>query len=104
MTSGLFDPYCACYPVCLCAQKQFDMVRAELRCPRCWAKAGPPRLDEETVGQARSTLEKMFQAFEEGRLADGAELHRNYHFSIWARAESEWLDHLVLILWGHTER
>lgn len=63
-----------------------------------------PHLDSPALDRAGGTLEEMFAAFEGGRLSEGAALHERYHFELWARAESDWLDHLVRILWGHTER
>ncbi|MGA7271051.1 MAG: GntR family transcriptional regulator [Acidimicrobiia bacterium] len=63
-----------------------------------------PNIDEEALGVARNTLDEMFAAFEAGRMEEGAQLHGRYHFDLWARAESPWLDHLIRILWSHTER
>jgi DNA-binding GntR family transcriptional regulator len=63
-----------------------------------------PQLDRHAVRTARAILHEMLSAFEEGRLADGADLHRSYHFTLWEKARSQWLDHLVRILWSHTER
>lgn len=63
-----------------------------------------PRLDAEFVAWAEQLLRDMFGAFERGELAEGAVMHRQYHFAIFERAESPWLDHLIRILWRHTER
>lgn len=63
-----------------------------------------PNIDAATVAHARRDMEDMFAAFDQKRLLDGAELHERHHFDLWARAGSEWLDHLIRILWGHTER
>lgn len=63
-----------------------------------------PNLDAPAVTNARSTLEKMFDAFAQGHLLEGAELHRSHHFELWKRSDSAWLDHLIQILWSHTER
>ena len=46
----------------------------------------------------------MFEAFATNDVRRGAELHRQLHFGLWARADSTWLDHLIRILWSHTER
>lgn len=62
------------------------------------------RLDAYFVEEARRTLAEMFDAFERGDLAAGALAHRRYHFEMFGRAESPWLDHLIRILWSHTER
>jgi DNA-binding GntR family transcriptional regulator len=63
-----------------------------------------PNIDAATVAHARRDMDDMFAAFEEKRLRDGAQLHEKHHFDLWVRAGSEWLDHLIRILWGHTER
>lgn len=66
---------------------------------RAWPHLGP-----ETMERARATLDEMFAAFDDGRLEDGVELHRRYHLDVWSAAGSDWLDHLIGILWSHTER
>ncbi len=63
-----------------------------------------PNIDEKALAGARATLDEMFAAFESGRMEEGAGLHQRYHFDLWARADSPWLDHLIGILWSHTER
>lgn len=63
-----------------------------------------PNIDEEALAGARATLDEMFAAFESGRIEEGAGLHQRYHFNLWARANSPWLEHLIGILWSHTER
>lgn len=63
-----------------------------------------PSLDADALAAARHTLSSMFEAFNDDRLMDGAELHQRHHFDLWARAGSDWLDHLIGILWSHTER
>jgi len=63
-----------------------------------------PHITSETLATARTTLDAMFSAFEDGRLQDAVDLHRVYHFDLWSVAGSDWLDHLIAILWSHTER
>lgn len=63
-----------------------------------------PHLDEELVGEADALLQEMFDAFAEGDVLRGADLHHRLHFGLWQRANSTWLDHLIRILWSHTER
>lgn len=63
-----------------------------------------PHLDEEVAEESRAVLQDMFDAFAQGQVHRGAELHRRFHFGIWQRANSTWLDHLIRILWSHTER
>lgn len=63
-----------------------------------------PYLDEGVVGESRTLMQQMFEAFADGDVRQGAEFHRRLHFGIWQRASSTWLDHLIRILWSHTER
>jgi DNA-binding GntR family transcriptional regulator len=63
-----------------------------------------PHLDEEVVEESQALLQDMFDAFARGDVRHGAECHRRLHFGIWQRANSTWLDHLIRILWSHTER
>lgn len=63
-----------------------------------------PQLHDEVVTESRASLEEMFEAFARGDVRRGAEAHRRLHFGIWQRADSTWLDHLIRILWSHTER
>jgi DNA-binding GntR family transcriptional regulator len=63
-----------------------------------------PTLDEETADEAEDMLEDMFDAFAQGDVLRGAQFHRALHFELWAKADSTWLDHLIRILWSHTER
>jgi len=61
-------------------------------------------LDDEVIERAETLLLQMFDAFGAGDMRRGAECHRRFHFTIWQQANSTWLDHLIRILWSHTER
>lgn len=63
-----------------------------------------PSLDEKVADESQALLQDMFEAFAQGRVRQGAEFHRRLHFGIWQEANSTWLDHLIRILWSHTER
>jgi DNA-binding GntR family transcriptional regulator len=63
-----------------------------------------PHLHEEVVEESQALLQDMFDAFARSDVRRGAECHRRLHFGIWQRANSTWLDHLIRILWSHTER
>jgi DNA-binding GntR family transcriptional regulator len=63
-----------------------------------------PKLQPEDVAGARRALDRMFEALDQGRLAEAAELHREHHFDLWTHIDSPWLEHLIRILWIHTER
>lgn len=63
-----------------------------------------PHLNEEVVDESQALLRDMFDAFAGGDVRRGTECHRRLHFGIWQRANSTWLDHLIRILWSHTER
>ncbi|MCH8898911.1 MAG: GntR family transcriptional regulator [Acidobacteria bacterium] len=62
-----------------------------------------PKLSPEDIVEAREIVDSMVQAYDhDPRLS--AELHRELHFLIYDRAESEWLGYLIRLLWAHTER
>jgi DNA-binding GntR family transcriptional regulator len=63
-----------------------------------------PRLDGKALGESRAVANEMFDAFASDDVRRGTDLHRRLHFELWQRAESTWLDHLIRILWSHTER
>lgn len=63
-----------------------------------------PHFDEAVLEQSHAMLQDMFDAFAEGDVRRGAAFHRRLHFTIWQMAGSTWLDHLIRILWTHTER
>jgi DNA-binding GntR family transcriptional regulator len=63
-----------------------------------------PGLDDEAIEEEQGLLRDMFDAFARGDVGQGAEFHRRFHFGIWQKANSTWLDHLIRILWSHTER
>ncbi|HSJ28501.1 MAG TPA: GntR family transcriptional regulator [Acidimicrobiia bacterium] len=63
-----------------------------------------PHLDDGDIEESHELLLTMFDAFAEGDVRRGTEVHRRLHFGLWQRGNSTWLDHLIRILWSHTER
>jgi DNA-binding GntR family transcriptional regulator len=63
-----------------------------------------PHLDQAVIEESQALLHDMFDAFAQGDVRRGTEFHRRLHFGIWQRANSAWLEHLIRVLWSHTER
>jgi DNA-binding GntR family transcriptional regulator len=62
-----------------------------------------PKLSPEAIAEARDVVDAMVQAYDHNPKRS-AELHRELHFLIYDRADSQWLDYLIRLLWAHTER
>lgn len=48
--------------------------------------------------------EEMLDAYARREYARASTAHRELHVSLYAAARSEWLGHLIELLWSHTER
>ncbi len=62
-----------------------------------------PNLSPEDIVEAREIVDSMVKAYGDDPRRS-AELHRELHFMIYDRAESQWLGYLIRLLWAHTER
>ncbi len=73
-------------------------------------------LEEEAIRRGWSSLlqmdlsglwevrEEMLNAYARQEYARASAAHRQLHVSLYAAARSEWLGHLIELLWSHTER
>ncbi len=61
------------------------------------------KLSEQDISDARGIIDTMVQVYEKDPRRS-AELHHNFHFLIYDRAESAWLGYLIRLMWAHTER
>lgn len=63
-----------------------------------------PNLDAALVADLRGTRDDLIAAYAEGDASRQVLTHRDLHFSIYERSNSPWLNHLIVMLWSHTER
>lgn len=67
-------------------------------------KRGWHRYSPDTIEELRQIRSAMLEAFGSGNESVGTALHRELHLALYRQAESLWLEHLIEILWSHTER
>ena len=63
-----------------------------------------PHVDAAFLAAVGELRDEMVRADRGRALAQAHHLHRRIHFTIYERAGSPWLLHLIEILWNHTER
>jgi DNA-binding GntR family transcriptional regulator len=86
------------------AEDVADSYRARVLLETGTVRLAAANLDEAAIAEARSIMDRMVEAFENGDDAGGFDLHRDLHFFIYEHSESQWLVYVIEILWGHTER
>jgi DNA-binding GntR family transcriptional regulator len=86
------------------AEDVADSYRARVLLETGAVRLAYPALDPTAIEEARAIMNRMVEAFANGDVAAGLDLHRELHFYIYERSQSQWLVYVIEILWAHTER
>ena len=63
-----------------------------------------PRLSASNLSELRSIVMGMADLFANTDKAGYLKLHRQFHFGIYQKSDSDWLMHIIETLWGHADR
>lgn len=80
-----------------------DLYRVRILLETSAIKESQP-LTEEEAAEFSDILDELKAAALTGDSDKALALHRQYHFGLYGRTESEWLLNLIDLLWKHTER
>ena len=61
-------------------------------------------MDSEFINSLDSTITDAVRELEANEIAKGLILHREFHDSIYGLSGSEWLCHMIEVLWAHSDR
>ena len=61
-------------------------------------------MDPEFINSLDSTITEAVRKLEANEIEKGLILHRAFHDSIYALSGSEWLCHMIEVLWAHSDR
>ena len=62
------------------------------------------RIEDDEAIVLNEMLERLSKNLASGDRNVALRLHREFHFALYALADSRWLTHLIDILWNHSER
>jgi len=80
-----------------------DLYRVRILLETQAVRASPPVSDEE-FKHLSNVLDQLKAASDDHDDTRFIRLHRQYHFGIYGRIDSQWLPTLIDLLWKHTER
>lgn len=63
-----------------------------------------PHLGEGELAVAERKLAEMTRLFRRGKDSDAHRVHRDFHFALYTPCGSQWLMHIVGLLWDNAER
>ena len=61
-------------------------------------------MDSKFIASLDATITKAVSELEANEVEKGLKLHREFHYSIYELSGSEWLCHMIEVLWAHSER
>ena len=61
-------------------------------------------MDPEVINSLDATITEAVRKLEANEIEKGLILHRAFHDSIYALSGSEWLCHMIEVLWAHSDR
>ena len=68
------------------------------------AISSSPALTDDEVAEFEDILAELNDANDGGDVARAMRLHRQFHFGLYERGQSDWRLHLIDVLWHHAER
>jgi len=89
-------------PISLVSLRDLYQVRKLIE-SQAMSLAGP-RLHSSALSELYSLVMTMAEHFANSDKVGYLRLHREFHFGIYGKSESEWLIHLIETLWGHADR